>query len=54
MWLSVEVVVERASICETRQETLNFNVWTACTTLSLDSREDSESPRPDDPDIASF
>jgi len=48
----VEVVVERASICPIRDKKhFNFNVWTACTTLSQILEKTQSPPRPDDPDI---
>jgi predicted NUDIX family phosphoesterase len=48
----VEVVVERASICPIRDKKhFNFNIWTACTTLSQILEKTQSPPRPDDPDI---
>jgi predicted NUDIX family phosphoesterase len=48
----VEVVVERASVCPIRDKRhANFNVWTACTTLSQILEKTQTPPRPDDPDI---
>lgn len=47
-----EVVVERASVCPIRDKKhFNFNVWTACTTLSQLLEKTQNPPRPDDPDI---
>ncbi len=48
----VEVVVERASVCPIRDKKhANFNVWTACTTLSQILEKTQTPARPDDPDI---
>lgn len=48
----VEVVVERASVCPIRDKKhSNFNVWTACTTLSQILEKTQTPPRPGDPDI---
>lgn len=48
----VEVVVERASVCPIRDKKhSNFNVWTACTTLSQILEKTQSPPRPGDPDI---
>ena len=48
----VEVVVERASVCPVRDKKhANFNVWTACTTLSQILEKTQTPARPDDPDI---
>jgi hypothetical protein len=48
----VEVVIERASVCPIRDKKhFNFNVWTACTTLSQVLDKTQIPPRPDDPDI---
>src|SRR4051794_33039020 len=47
-----EVVVERASVCPIKDKKhFNFNVWTACTTLSQLLEKTQTPPRPDDPDI---
>jgi hypothetical protein len=47
-----EVVVERASICPIRDKRhFNFNVWTACTTLSQLLEKTQNPPREGDPDI---
>jgi len=47
-----EVVVERASVCPIRDKKhFNFNVWTACTTLSQLLDKTQNPPRVDDPDI---
>ncbi len=47
-----EVVVERASVCPIRDKRhFNFNVWTACTTLSQLLDKTQNPPREDDPDI---
>ena len=48
----VEVVVERASVCPIRDKKhANFNVWTACTTLSQILEKTQTPARPDDPDV---
>jgi len=48
----VEVVVERASMCPIRDKKhTNFNIWTACTTLSQILEKTQTPPRADDPDI---
>lgn len=48
----VEVLVERASMCPIRDKKhSNFNVWTACTTLSQVLEKTQSPPRPDDPDV---
>lgn len=48
----VEVVIERASVCPIRDKKhSNFNIWTACTTLSQILEKTQSPPRPDDPDI---
>jgi predicted NUDIX family phosphoesterase len=47
-----EVVVERASVCPIRDKRhFNFNIWTACTTLSQLLEKTQNPPRNDDPDI---
>ena len=47
-----EVVVERASLCPIRDKKHpNFNVWTACTTLSQLLDKTQTPPREDDPQI---
>ncbi|MCR4348058.1 MAG: NUDIX domain-containing protein [Sulfuricaulis sp.] len=47
-----EVVVERASVCPIRDKKhANFNIWTACTTLSQILEKTQNPPRPDDPQI---
>jgi hypothetical protein len=47
-----EVVVERASVCPIRDKKhFNFNIWTACTTLSQLLEKTQNPPREDDPDI---
>ncbi len=47
-----DVVVERASICPIRDKKhVNFNVWTACTTLAQILEKTQNPPRPDDPQI---
>ncbi len=47
-----EIVVERASVCPIRDKKhFNFNVWTACTTLSQLLDKTQNPPRVDDPDI---
>ena len=48
----VEVVVEHASICPIRDKKhANFNVWTACTTLSRILEKTQIPSRPVDPDV---
>jgi hypothetical protein len=48
----VKVVVERASICPIRDKKhFNFNVWTACTTLSQILEHTQEPPNNEDPQI---
>ena len=48
----VEVVVERASVCPIQDKKhFNFNVWTACMTLSQILQKTQTPARPDDPDI---
>src|SRR2546422_10700693 len=48
----VEILVERASMCPILDKKhSNFNVWTACTTLSQVLEKTQSPPRPDDPDI---
>ncbi len=48
----VEVVVERASVCPVRDKKhLNFNIWTACTTLAQLLEKTQDPPRSDDPQI---
>lgn len=48
----VEVVVERASVCPIRDKKHpNFNVWTACTTLSQILEKTQTPSRLDDPDV---
>lgn len=48
----VEVVVERASVCPIKDKKhVNFNIWTACTTLSQLLEKTQSPPRPDDPQI---
>ena len=47
-----EVVVERASVCPIRDKKhFNFNVWTACTSISQLLEKTQNPPRQDDPDI---
>ena len=47
-----DVVVERASVCPIRDKKhVNFNVWTACTTLAQVLEKTQNPPRPDDPQI---
>lgn len=47
-----EVVVERASVCPIKDKRhFNFNIWTACTSLSQLLEKTQDPPRPDDPDI---
>jgi|ERR1700733_7184772 len=46
-----EVVVERASVCPIRDKKhFNFNIWTACTSLSHLLDKTQNPPRQDDPD----
>ncbi len=48
----VEIVVERASVCPIRDKKhSNFNVWTACTTLSQVLEKTQTPPGSGDPDI---
>ena len=48
----VEVVVERASVCPIRDKKhSNFNVWTACTTLSQILEKTQTPSRPEDPHV---
>jgi len=48
----VEVVIERASVCPIRDKKhANFNIWTACTTLSQILEKTQNPPRPEDPHI---
>ncbi len=48
----VEVVIERASICPIKDKKhVNFNIWTACTTLAQILEKTQTPPRPDDPQI---
>ena len=48
----VEVVVERASVCPIRDKKhSNFNIWTACTTLTQILQNTQTPPRAEDPDI---
>ncbi len=48
----VEVVVERASICPIRDKKhANFNIWTACTTLSQILEKTQTPSRPEDPHV---
>ena len=47
-----EIIVERASVCPIRDKKhFNFNIWTACTTLSQLLEKTQTPPRGDDPDI---
>jgi predicted NUDIX family phosphoesterase len=47
-----EVVVERASVCPIRDKKhFNFNIWTACTTLSQLLEKTQNPPRENDPEI---
>ena len=47
-----DIVIERASVCPIRDKKhANFNVWTACTTLSQILEKTQNPPRPDDPQI---
>jgi predicted NUDIX family phosphoesterase len=48
----VQVVIERASVCPIRDKKhANFNVWTACTTLSQILENTQDPPKLDDPQI---
>jgi predicted NUDIX family phosphoesterase len=48
----VETVVERASICPIQDKKhFNFNVWTACTSLSQILEKTQDPPTPTDPEI---
>ncbi|MDO8140456.1 MAG: NUDIX domain-containing protein [Candidatus Brocadiales bacterium] len=48
----VEVVIERASVCPIKDKKhVNFNIWTACTTLAQILEKTQNPPRPDDPQI---
>ena len=48
----MQVVIERASVCPIRDKKhFNFNIWTACTTLSQILEHTQSPPRVDDPDI---
>lgn len=47
-----EVVVERASVCPIKDKKhFNFNVWTACTTLTQVLEKTQAPQRSDDPDV---
>jgi predicted NUDIX family phosphoesterase len=47
-----EIVVERASVCPVRDKKhFNFNIWTACTSLSQLLEKTQNPPHEDDPDI---
>jgi predicted NUDIX family phosphoesterase len=48
----VETIIESASFCPIRDKKhFNFNIWTACTTLSQILEKTQEPPSPTDPDI---
>ncbi|MFA5177599.1 MAG: NUDIX domain-containing protein [Candidatus Omnitrophota bacterium] len=48
----VEIVVERAGVCPIKDKKhVNFNIWTACTTLSQLLEKTQTPPRPEDPQI---
>lgn len=48
----VETVVERASVCPIRDKKhFNFNVWTACTSLSQILEKTQEPPSQSDPEV---
>ena len=48
----VETVIERASVCPIRDKKhFNFNVWTACTSLTQILEKTQDPPSPNDPDI---
>lgn len=48
----VKVVIERASVCPIRDKKhMNFNVWTACTTLSQLLELTQDPPKADEPQI---
>ena len=47
-----DIVIERASVCPIRDKKhANFNVWTACTTLSQILEKTQAQPQEDDPQI---
>jgi len=47
-----EIVIERASVCPIKDKKhVNFNIWTACTTLAQLLEKTQTPPRPDDPQI---
>lgn len=47
-----DIVIERASVCPIRDKThANFNIWTACTTLTQVLEKTQNPPRSDDPQI---
>lgn len=47
-----EVVIERASVCPVKDKKhVNFNIWTACTTLAQLLEKTQTPPRPEDPQI---
>lgn len=47
-----EIVIERASICPIKDKKhVNFNIWTACTTLAQLLEKTQTPPRPEDPQI---
>ena len=47
-----EIVIERASVCPIRDKKhVNFNIWTACTTLAQLLEKTQIPPRADDPQI---
>lgn len=48
----VDVVIERASVCPIRDKKhANFNIWTACTTLSQILEKTQTPSRPEDPHV---
>ena len=48
----VEIVVERAGVCPIKDKKhVNFNIWTACTTLSQLLEKTQTPPGPEDPHI---
>lgn len=47
-----EIVIERASVCPIKDKKhVNFNIWTACTTLAQLLEKTQTPPRPEDPQI---
>ena len=47
-----EIVIERASVCPIKDKKhVNFNIWTACTTLAQLLEKTQTPPRPEDPQV---